>query len=557
MAGESFDVVIIGSGAGGGASAWALSEAGLDVVLLEAGPEYNPLTDYRLDQPTWELSGFPEKVPSVGRQTIAPLQTLDPARSDLRSWNKVSGPYGFPNERRPLGYAHCVGLGGTTLRYTGEAHRLHPAAMQMNTRFGVAADWPVDYATLEPFYVEAEYITGCAGPNDDPIRTRSASYPTPPHTMSYASSQLAAGGSVLGLGFVPNSVAAPSQPFDGRPNCNYCGNCTRGCPRLDKGSVDITFIAKARANGHCVVKTNTPVTRIEAGADDRVVAVHYIEEGEDKRVAACAVVVACGAVETPRLLLNSESARAPEGLANEAGHVGQHFMETVFRLVSGLHPGALASFRGHPSDIICWDYNAPDSIPGVVGGCRFSPGVGEADLVGPVSYATRVVAGWGLEHKRKMRETFGRVLAVGSVGESLPNSGSFIDLDPNLVDEGGAPRARIHSRVEDTDVERLRFMTNLCREILAAAGVEEIFEEYGSYDLFMPTHVSGTCRMGDDPELSVVDRHGRSHRWRNLFVADASVFPSSGGGESPALTIQALAIRTARHIAKLASRREL
>ena len=271
--------------------------------------------------------------------------------------------------------------------------------------------------------------------------------------------------------------ASISRAYDGRPPYNYCGQCTRGCSHLDKGSADHTFIAKAVATGNCT-------------------------------------------------------------------------LETLYWGSSGLHPEPLGKYRGLPSDAICWDYNAPDAIPGVVGGCRFTPTTAEAGLAGPINYANRVVGDWGRSHKKRMREQFGRVLSIGSVGENLPDPGSFIDLDPKEKDAFGQPKARIHSHLADTEIKRLSFMAKTCRRILQASGVEKPFEEYGAYDNFNATHVFGTCRMGDDPESSVVDTYCHSHRWRNLLVVDASLFPSSGGGESPLLTIYALALRAAGHFAR-------
>jgi choline dehydrogenase-like flavoprotein len=289
-----------------------------------------------------------------------------------------------------------------------------------------------------------------------------------------------------------------------------------------------------------------------------VTAVHYLDAaGRAQQLGARTVIIACGAVETPRLLLLSENSHAPDGLGNESGHVGRHFMETVSWTSNGLHPEPVGSNRGLPADSICWDYNAPDAIPGVIGGCRFTPSAAESGLLGPVNYARRVVPGWGRSHKQAMRETFGRVLSIGAIGESLPNPGSFVDLDPVAKDDAGQPLARIHSYLPDSELERLEFMAGKARDILRAAGATEIFEEYGSYDRFSSTHVFGTCRMGEEPDGSVVDAHCRSHRWRNLFIVDASVFPSSGGGESPSLTIEALAMRAADNLAELMGRREL
>ena len=159
-----------------------------------------------------------------------------------------------------------------------------------------------------------------------------------------------------------------------------------------------------------------------------------------------------------------------------------------------------------------------------------------------------MVSGWGAGHKQAMREQFGRVLTIGSIGECLPNPGTYIGLDASRRDELGLLLARIHSHLGDDAVARLSFMRTQCCEILAASGADEVFEEAGTYDVFNSSHVFGSCRMGTEPRSSVVDPQCRSHRWRNLYLSDASVFPSSGGGESPSLTIQALAIRTARHL---------
>ncbi len=558
MAAGRYDAVVIGSGAGGGACAWGLARRGVRTLILEAGPAYDPAADYRLHLPDWERTRFPAKVPVEGRQTFAPLQTLDARWNDLRSWNHLTGRHNPTMRRMAWGYHHVVGLGGTTLRFTGDAHRLNPAAMKMKSRFGVAADWPLDYAELEPYYVAAERIVGVAGPPGDKVRWRSAPYPLPPHPLSHASQRIAAGARKLGLDWVAGSRAALSRGYDGRPACNYCGNCNRGCPIEDKGSVDVTFIRKAVASGACTVETLSPVTRIEAGPDDRVKAVHYIDrEGHRRSVSARAVIVACGAVETPRLLLASAGRHAPDGLTNESGQVGRNFMETINWVSSGLHPEPLGSHRCLPSDSISWDYNAPDAIPGVIGGCVFTPATAQADLVGPINYARRVVGGWGRAHKQAMRESFGRVLSLGAMGECLPNARSYVDLDPVQRDARGVPKARIHSHLAEGELRRLAFMAKTVRAILEASGVETIFEEYGTYDGFNATHVFGTCRMGENPDDSVVDRDCRSHRWRNLFILDASVFPSSGGGEGPALTIEAIAIRAAEHMAEATRRGDL
>ncbi|MGZ0653979.1 GMC family oxidoreductase [Coraliomargarita sp. W4R53] len=549
MSAVDFDFVIVGSGAGGGTMAYALTQQGYRVRVLEAGPRYNPFTDYKLDRSDWERQYFPAKPDTVGRYTYAEMQALEAQHEDLRSWNRVSGRLNKGTQRKAYKYHHVRGVGGSTLAFTGESHRLHPDAMQMQTRFGMAADWPLDYAALEPYYCEAEKLVGVAGPNGADARWRSQPYPLPAHALGCASQHLKAAAESLGLTWQPNARAALSRPYDGRPNCNYCGNCTRGCPRTDKGSVDVTFLKKAESTGRCQVDSGMTVLRIEAGADDRVRGLSCLRaDGQSEWIETPQLVLSCGAVETPRLLLHSANRYAPNGLANESGQVGRNFMETLAWSSSALHPEPLGSHRGLPSDSICWDFNAPDAIPEVVGGCRFSTGVSESGLNGPLAYAQRVVPAWGQAHKTAMRDAFGHALTVSAIGESLPNQKTFIDLDLELKDAQGVPVARIHSHLDAMAIARLKFMAMQSRRLLEAAGAGELVDEYGSYDYFSSTHVFGTCRMGSDVDSSVVDASGRSHRWQNLRIMDASIFPSSGGGESPSLTIQALALRAVAQI---------
>ncbi|NNM00137.1 MAG: GMC family oxidoreductase, partial [Gammaproteobacteria bacterium] len=480
MAAEAVDVIVIGSGAGGAACAWGLAEGGVNTLLLESGPAYDPTRDYRLERNDWEQSHFPHKVNPRGRQTMAPLQALDERWDDLRSWNHLRGRLVPGDKRTSWGYQHVVGLGGSTLHYTGEAHRMHPGALRLRGDFGVGADWPLDYGALDPWYVKAEHLLGVAGP-EDPRRPRGKALPMPAHELSYASRRVAKGCASLGFSWQQNTVAIPSRAYRQRPPCNYCGQCSRGCSRRDKGSADLTFIPAARATGRCEIRTGATVVALEPGADDRVAAVRYVTpDGSEHRVRGRVVVVACGAVETPRLLLNSAGAGAPDGLANESGLVGRNFMETLFCSVSGLHPDALGSHRGLPNGGICWDFNAPDAVEGMVGGSRYMLSTGEADLTGPLNYARRVVGGWGRAHKTAMREQFGHALSVSAVGENLPNAGSYIDLDPDRRDGNGLPLARIASFLPDSELLRLRFMMQTAQRILEAAGVDQLIERYGS-----------------------------------------------------------------------------
>ena len=538
MSKNKFDAVVVGSGAGGAAAAYALSQAGANTLVLEAGPKYNPREDYSLESNEWEIKGFPFKRGSQVHYSVAPMQALHSEHRTLRSWNHLNGLFHQQSRRQNRGYEHLQAVGGSTLRYTGEAHRLNPKAMKLHSDFSVGADWPLDYQDLEPYYLAAERIIGVAGQDSDPLRPRSGPYPLPPHNMSFASQTLSKGLSNMGLNWTPNPLAALSQPYDGRPPCNQCGQCTLGCSRLDKGSADLTFMAKALANRICELRSECRVVEIKTDKNKLVESVIYADiSGALHEIRANKFFLAAGAVETPRLLLNSPS------IDNTDGQIGLYFLETLAWASSGLHSENLGSHRGHPSDAICWDFNGPDAIDGVVGGCRFTPVVAESGLAGPAAYANRVVGGWGKKQKQAVREQFGHVLSVGAIGESLPHEKSFVSLDPEIKDHLGLPVAQINSYLDDMAIDRLKFMANKSREILTASGAADPFEESGTYDLFHSTHVFGGCRMGISPATSVVDATQRSHGYRNLHIVDASVFPSTGGGESPALTISALALR--------------
>jgi choline dehydrogenase-like flavoprotein len=544
---EDYDVVIVGAGAGGGAMAWALAQEKIKVLVLDAGPAYTPEVDFKLTTQNWEDS-FPYKYKSPAVQ-FASHQPLKKQYKGLRSWNHLRGLLNTSNERISFGYHRVQGVGGSSLHYSAEAHRMNPHAMKMHSRFGVAADWPLTYEELEPFYAQAEEMMGVAGNSAHPPRSRwrSTPFPQKAHPLCAHSQILGRGFNQLGLNLEHNSLAILSTPTDGRPSCNYCGCCLKGCSRKDKGTVDLTYIKHAVATGFCTVVPNVSVKRIETGAKGKVTGVELVYEGKEAYLRCNLLVVAGGAIETPRLLLASESAQSPDGLCNESGQVGKNFMETLLWTSSCFYPQALGSYKGTAVDAICWDFNDPDAIPGVIGGCRFSTSVAESDLLGPRAYATRVVDGWGLDHKKKMRALFGSVLSVSGICESLPHEKSFVGLSIDK-DESGMPLPVISSYLDEGAINRIAFMSGKCREILSAAGGGDVFEEFSSYDIFSSTHVFGTCRMGNDKGRSVVNRFCQSHRWANLYLVDASVFPSSGGGESPSLTIQALAIRAAKHI---------
>ena len=550
------DVVVVGAGAGGLALAWRLVTEGLTVTLLEAGGSYQPHRDYPQRDPDFELRAFPydarRDVDGKPRYSFGTAQAIDPALAGYRSRDPQRGR-STDAKRRYVAYSHVQGVGGSTLHFQAEAHRLHPDALQLESRVGVGHDWPFAYAELERYYDIAEAQIGIAAPFPNPWRPQAQTPQLPAHPLSYASRRLRRPFAAVGAKLLPNSLAILSRPFRGRRRCNYCNSCTAGCPIGDKGSADVTFLPPALATRRLDLRTECRTLRVETDGQGRAAAIVYADRlGKRQRIAAPYVVLAAGAIETPRLLLLSESNRFPRGLANGSGQVGRNFCESLSWISVGLHPDRLDSFRGVPMDGSAWDFSVPGTSKGGPTGFRLATAHGAAGLRGPLTYASHLLPGYGLEHQRAMARWFGHGIAIAALGEWLPNAQTLVDLDPDERDRFDQPLARIQSFLGPHEKELLVRMADTVRGIWSAIPGAQVLIEHSTLDHFEATHVAGTCAMGADPQRTVVDEEGFCHEVPNLALADGSILPSQGGGDSPFLTISALAIRTADRLLRRA-----
>ena len=544
---QKFDVVIAGAGAGGGFAAMALTKQGLKVLLLERGKRFDFSKDYPMNHPDWELRprAFIGRVGTIVRRRGAPIQAED---SDICSAGFNAGGRLEQDKRRrrrgPFNYQRAIGLGGSTLHYQGEAHRYPEHAFHPASLYDWGQDWPLDYAALAPYYEQAEKVLGVAGIANNPFKSARGDYPTPAHPISTSSQFAKRGADKLGWSLLQNSLALPSRSVDGRVPCQHSGGCVQGCRFGAKSSVDLTAIKQAEASNNLTVITGARLLQIETDKQGEVSGFVYLHEGETKRAEGKKYILALGAIETPRMLLTSLSGRHGAGIGNQSDNVGRNFMETISLNLLCRAEQPLHSYKGPPLDARIWDFAKPRSplrsgfvlgVSGVVGG-RHSP----------MSYAWGT-SGIGLEHKNKVREQFGRDIQLFGIAEHISHPGNRVILSEKL-DQDGVPRVEIHSDYGRDDRQALRAMKARIFEWADACGLNNRQRLYSSYDQPGAAHVGGTCRMGSDPELSVTNAYGKIHGMDSLYVADASLLPTLGAGDSPSLTIQALAMRVASGI---------
>ncbi len=517
---DSSDVIVIGSGAGGGVIAKELGEAGLEVIVLEAGKRYDPYNDY----PTHAID-FEVRAGDVFAPTDSRRDQYTSAGTSPYLYNRVKG------------------LGGATLAYHAMSPRLHESDFRVRSEDGLADDWPISYADLEPYYTKVEYELGVAGPDGagaNPFEPpRSRPFPTPPHEFSMASCIVKRGADKLGLHLVREPLAIPTKDWNGRPACINAGTCRLGCKISAKSSIDVTYIPKAERTGKVHIHTECMARKIKLGPDGRARSVIYFgPDGHEKEIFARVVVTAGNAVETPRLLLLSKSRLSPNGLANSSGLVGKYFAEHLSVFGYGIFAERLDSWRGVPTGGIIQDYYATCPGNGFARGWTISV---ENEPQWPLATA-RSIPGWGAEHKVRVKEMFGHRVGLASDGEQLPDERNQVRLDPSVKDNYGIPVPQIVNTHCNNDLAMTKAISSRLREILEAAGAREVHVE--KIIAGASSHYLGTCRMGEDPKTSVVDSWCRTHDVPNLFIGDGSVFVTVGA-VNPALTISALATRTA------------
>ena len=524
------DAVVIGAGAGGGVAACVLAEAGLSVLIVERGT---------LD------AGSRDHL----RTLRAPVTGAEPGpgAGERRWWGDVA--LAEPTDPRWQVSARTVG-GGTRV-FQGMAWRWPADDFAMATRYGVPdgsslADWPLTRADLDPHYAWVEHEVGVAGDaTAHPGVAPEAGYPMPPMPPTPEHDVLGRAAAELGLRAGPVPLLLNTVPRAGRAECVDCGECVGfACRSVARNGTRETVLPRALAAGARLV-TGAIAARITVDATGTVDGVELVEAatGARTQVRAGHVVVAAGAIETARLLLASTSAAHPVGLGNGTDQVGRHLQGHAIRSAFGLHPDELL------------DHHGPGAVIGTLDGAHDGTVLGGGVITSDAPKLPILHWRWclppdaprsGPAGDAAMRDTYRRTLHLLTQAQEVPLADNRVTLAA-VTDRHGVPEVRLAGTVHPETLRSSAHLVALATRWLAAAGATRTWNDAEPHGLLAGYHQAGTCRMGTDPATSVVGPDGRVHGHPNLWVADASVHVTNGSA-NPALTIMALAHRTAGRI---------
>lgn len=523
MSNDTVDVLIIGAGAAGAAVAWSLVDTKMRILCLEQGDWVRP-SDYPSNGRDWE-----------SRPDFSPVPNIRKRPED----------YPVDDSASPIKPVNFNGVGGSTILYMAHFPRFHPSDFRTRSLDGVGEDWPISYQDLEPFFATNDRMMGVAGLPGDPGCPPKEGL-LPPVPLGTLGETVARGFNALGWHWWPSESAIATVPYEGRDRCLNLGPCASGCAQGAKASTDLTYWPEAIRRG---VELRTRCRVREITLDERGMArgVVYLDaDGVEHEQKAHVVILAGSGLGTPRLLLNSTSARFPDGLANSSGLVGKNLMLHCMTLTQGSFDRPLQGWQG-PIGCALWskEFYETDPARGYARGYTFEMVRGMGPVTTAQSALARGALPWGAGHHAAFEALFDRSATLVGVGEDLAEECNRIELDHAHPDSDGMPGLRIHYRLGENSQRMLAHAGARATEVLKAAGAISVAPTLTSG--VSSGHIMGTARMGEDPERSVTNAWGRCHDVKNLFIADSSLFVTSGG-VNPSSTLQALALYVAHQI---------
>lgn len=556
---KKYDVVVIGSGAGGGTAVRVLTDLGIEVALLEAGPMVNPSRDFK--EHMWPYEVDHRGAEEGGKRYFGKGKHFGYFSATDGGWQLDGEPYTVADGSQFLWFRSRV-IGGRTNHYGRMSFRFSDYDFKPYDQDGLGANWPISYEDISPYYDKTEAFIGVTGTHEGIRSAPDGIFQDPPPPKAH---ELLIQGACqeLGIPCIPNRRAVITRSHNGRQACHYCGQCYRGCKTASTYSSSQVDIFPAMKTGKLTIFDNAMAREILTGNDGKATAVSYIDKRTrtERRIYGRVIVVAASTCESARLLLNSQSSRFPRGLANDSGVVGRFLMDTVGFSVWGYVP-ALEGMKTYDTDgfggahvyMPWWGLDKknkefPRGYHIEIGGGYRMPGIG---------FGGRTIArhgGYGEALKEKIRREYGGFIGLAGRGEMIPNQQSYCGIDSDTVDKYGIPVLKFHFGWTDHEWKQARHMEQTFKDIIETMGGSvggignQLFEGQGISIPGTIIHEVGAVRMGNDPRTSALNKFNQAHAVDNLFVVDGGAFVSNPD-KNPTLTINALSWRASEYLAE-------
>ena len=560
---KTYDVIVVGSGAGGGIAAHVLALAGAKICMLEAGAFYD--CTKQSDMFKWDYNA-PHRAAGTREK---PFGYYDATLEG--GWQVPGEPYTTAPGSDFMWWRARM-LGGRTNHYGRISLRMGPYDFKPYSRDGKGFDWPITYEDLAPYYDKAEELIGVFGTQEGLENTPDGKFQPAPAPRGYERI-IKKSCDKLKIPCIPSRLSILTRPLNGRAACHYCGQCGRACGVNANFNSPGVHIFPAMKTGNLELRTDAMVREVLVGPDGMATGVSYIDRKTRQEIAVKAnvVVLAASCCETARILLNSKNSHFPNGVANSTGLVGKYIMDTVGASVGGylpiledLPPQNEDGVGGMHMYMPWWQYQQQKAgkLPFArgyhieIGGGRDMPGAGV------LGGSERILGGgYGVDLKRNLRKIYGANIDFAGRGEMIPNENSYCEIDPNVVDKWGIPVLRFHFKWSDDEILQAKHMQETFQEIIIAAGGRVIYSAGADSNWGIARggeiiHEVGATKMGDNPKTSVLNQFCQAWDCKNLFITDAAPF-ASNADKNPTLSITALGWRTSEYIYDQVKKRNL